>query len=67
MVVPGAALAGGLEGRNVVLGSRRPRLTFRLLCLEAATLCFTLANPEKNERLLSAYYLPRTAHTLFQP
>lgn len=41
MVVSGAALAGELEGRNVVLGSRRPQLKFQLLHLGAVTPCFT--------------------------
>lgn len=49
MVASGAALGGELEGRNVVLGRRRPELEFRLLRLGASALW---ANPEKNEHLL---------------
>lgn len=61
MVVSGAALAGELEERNAVLGSRRPQPKFWLLHLGALT-----ADPEKNEHLLSVCYLPKTAYTLFQ-
>lgn len=45
MVVSGAALAGELEGRNVVLGSQKSGLKFQLLHLGAVTLHFSLFQP----------------------
>lgn len=42
MVVLGAALARELEGKNVVLGSKRPVLGFWLRHSGAVTLCVLL-------------------------
>lgn len=65
MVVLGVVFVGGLEGRNVVLGSRRFRFIFWFFCLEVVILCFILVNFEKNECLLSVYYLFRIVYILF--
>lgn len=73
MVVWGAALAGEVEGRNVVLGSSGPgwRSGSSTWSCDPAPhpsgLISRRASERASERLLSPCYLLRTPHPLFQP